>query len=619
MEYKIISLYQLNKLKEYRLMYGDLLSVHELAFIESWDFQTYRKVMPLVTVKIPENDRIFSSFRPRSLRHDLIIKTCFDTFKSKGYTEPASDENDGNEFTYSGTPVRLSLRYDLDYRDKVSLGIRMEKDPGEPFLVSSDINSIKLKTPDLFTGYLQLKNMGLFHSIILGNYRVNFGYGISIAGGQPRMTGRNGLAGLAGRIRPQTSTGESGFFRGAAISTIFGKFTLTCFGSSQNLDGNSVVVDSATGSTVSFSSINTSGLHRTENEMENRNAICEQVLGGFALFQNNWMKTGMITIYNRFSAPVESNSRPYAIFGFSGKENLVTGISTTIWLRKLQFFNESSMSRNKGLAFLAGAQLAPVPGVTTSLVYRYFDVRYQNLYGAGYLSQSRNSNESGLRASMRVELPKKWMVELMTDLSKTTWASYDLAAPSTNWQAHLQVEKSWDRSQLLTISIKYLNQAKEDREISGYLVRPVSLSHYKMRVEGRVRPSGPFSLKSRIECSFITGLPVAWLLMEDIECSPGWNDIKLWLRCCFFDVPSYESRIYAYENDVLYDFSTMMHYGKGLRGVIMTKLSLVKWLDVWVRFSTIYYTNKNVGSGWDEINGSRQNEVEIQLRIRVPG
>ena len=29
-EYKIISLYQLNKLKEYRLIYGDLLSVYDL-------------------------------------------------------------------------------------------------------------------------------------------------------------------------------------------------------------------------------------------------------------------------------------------------------------------------------------------------------------------------------------------------------------------------------------------------------------------------------------------------------------------------------------------------------------------------------------------------------------
>jgi hypothetical protein len=37
----------LNKLKEYRLIYGDLLSVYELSMIEGWDFQTVRKVIPL--------------------------------------------------------------------------------------------------------------------------------------------------------------------------------------------------------------------------------------------------------------------------------------------------------------------------------------------------------------------------------------------------------------------------------------------------------------------------------------------------------------------------------------------------------------------------------------------
>ena len=62
-----------------------------------------------------------------------------------------------------------------------------------------------------------------------------------------------------------------------------------------------------------------------------------------------------------------------------------------------------------------------------------------------------------------------------------------------------------------------------------------------------------------------------------------------------------------------------MHYGKGVRGIIMTRFSPAKWMDLWLRLSTIYYTNKNIGSGWDEIESNRQNEIEIQVRIKVPG
>jgi hypothetical protein len=110
-----------------------------------------------------------------------------------------------------------------------------------------------------------------------------------------------------------------------------------------------------------------------------------------------------------------------------------------------------------------------------------------------------------------------------------------------------------------------------------------------------------------------------WLIFQDIEFSPSRIDAKIWLRVCFFDVPGYESRIYAYENDVLYDFTSFMHYGKGIRGIVLFRWSPVIWLDLWLRLSTVYYTDRHIGSGWDEINGNRQNEIEIQARIKFPG
>ena len=58
---------------------------------------------------------------------------------------------------------------------------------------------------------------------------------------------------------------------------------------------------------------------------------------------------------------------------------------------------------------------------------------------------------------------------------------------------------------------------------------------------------------------------------------------------------------------------------KASRGVVMCRISPVNWMDLWLRLSTIYYTNKYIGSGWDEIEGNRQNEIEIQVRINVPG
>lgn len=149
------------------------------------------------------------------------------------------------------------------------------------------------------------------------------------------------------------------------------------------------------------------------------------------------------------------------------------------------------------------------------------------------------------------------------------------------------------------------------------------LSQYKFRLEGRFEANPGFRFKTRIECSLApTGSQVlnpGWLLFQDIEYSLSRTAMKYWLRACFFDVPGYGGRIYAYENDVLYDFTSFMHYGKGLRGIIMFSYTPVDWLDLWLRYSTVYYTSRHIGSGWDEINENRQNEIEIQVRIKIPG
>jgi hypothetical protein len=618
MEYKIISLFQLNKLKEYRLMYGNLLSVYELPFIDGWDFQTVRKVTPLVTVDLPKEIRSFKKFTLRSFRQDLVFKTSFNTRKSKGYEKTIDEGGTPGSAYYQGSHYRMSLRYNLDYREKVSFGFRMEKDPGEPMLIPSSLG--KIKTPDLFSGFLHLKNLGPVKSLILGNYRVAFGYGLNLPGGSG-IGGTSGMPGMANRIRPQSSVSESGFFRGAAICAGLGKFSLTGFASFEKIDGTSIKTDSL-GKPISFSSVDKTGLHRTSSELAGRKAINEKVFGGFMIFSNNWLKTGLIAIYDQFSVPVAKSSRPYAIFGFSGKSNFVGGISATVWLPKIHVFNETSFSRNMAMSLLTGIEVMPGPGVHVYAAYRKIDVGYHELSGSGFISSGSNSGESGIRTDIRIELPKKWIIGLITDISHSLWATYDLKAPSDRNEVMFSAEKAWPKAGSVAFTFRYLESSSEDILASNWVCHPGKVHQYKARIEGRFETDAGFRFKTRIECniSHLSNIKInpGWLIFQDIEYSRENLKTKTWLRICFFDVPAYESRIYAYENDVLYDFTSFMHYGKGIRGIFLVKWTPSEWIDLWFRLSTVYYTNKKIGSGWDEIDGNRQNEIEIQARIRFP-
>jgi hypothetical protein len=87
------------------------------------------------------------------------------------------------------------------------------------------------------------------------------------------------------------------------------------------------------------------------------------------------------------------------------------------------------------------------------------------------------------------------------------------------------------------------------------------------------------------------------------------------LRLQYFETDNYDSRIYAYENDILYGYSIPAFYDKGWRYYLNLNYDLGKKVSVWLRWAqTVYQNRTSVGSGLDEIPGNRRTEVKFQVR-----
>jgi hypothetical protein len=87
------------------------------------------------------------------------------------------------------------------------------------------------------------------------------------------------------------------------------------------------------------------------------------------------------------------------------------------------------------------------------------------------------------------------------------------------------------------------------------------------------------------------------------------------LRLQYFETDSYDSRIYAYENDVLYSYSIPPFSDKGFRYYVTFNYDLTKKISFWLRWAqTIYKDRKTVGSGLDEILGNKRSDLKIQAR-----
>ena len=89
------------------------------------------------------------------------------------------------------------------------------------------------------------------------------------------------------------------------------------------------------------------------------------------------------------------------------------------------------------------------------------------------------------------------------------------------------------------------------------------------------------------------------------------------IRLQYFQTDDYNSRLYAYENDVLYSYSIPVFYEKGYRYYLNVNYDITRKLSIWARIAqTINPDRETVGSGLDEINGNRKTEVKLQVIYR---
>jgi hypothetical protein len=127
-----------------------------------------------------------------------------------------------------------------------------------------------------------------------------------------------------------------------------------------------------------------------------------------------------------------------------------------------------------------------------------------------------------------------------------------------------------------------------------------------------------FTLRSRVEMTWFDRKgeepQEGFLAFADIIYKPP---LKPWsgnLRMQYFETGGYDSRIYAFENDVSYTYSIPASYEKGLRYYINVNYDVNKKMTAWIKWSQTLYNGKNlIGSGLDEIKGSRKSEIRLQL------
>ncbi len=609
---------QITNLLEYRNTFGEILTLYELAYIDGFDREVIELIAPFITFsKDGTGQRLNAKQLFRYGKNQLFIRSQRLLETQKGYL-PIEDSllaaNPG--LRYPGNPFRLYTRYAFNYRNRIRWGITAEKDPGEEFFKGSAKNGF-----DFYSAFFYLRGDKWLRDIVVGDYHLQFGQGLTLW--TTPTFGKTVDVSMARKIsrgvRPSSSVNENQFLRGAAATFGYNRFTITTFVSHKKLDATIRLTDTASNKPLVVSTLQTSGYHRTPSELANRRSLSETIFGGRAQLIGSRYQVGTTFYRLEYDAMLQPMPQLYNQFYFSGKANHVAGADFLYLFRKGQLFGEISRSASGGTGIVAGTTFSPATRLMMSAIYRKFDKNFQNYYAAPFSESGLGSGEEGLYIGMLFYVSPSVTLRGYTDMFQFRWLRYRVNAPSRG-REYLG-ELSYRISRQAEVNVRYRFKQREGSITSNdFITQLRPYERQNLRVHFQYQAFRTITLRNRVEWTLNTSEEYSrkqgYMMYQDVI----WKPSTKWAysaRFALFDTDTYDERIYAYENDVLYAFSVPAYYYKGSRVYLLIRWQAMQNLDFWLKASQTWYSNtKVIGSGLDEIAGNTRSEIKLQLRYK---
>ena len=611
---------QINALLDHINRNGKLLRLEELQTIEGFHPETIRQLLPYVKITSgAETDIAYLRNLFKYGKHQVMIRYQRILQDQKGFLEPSAP----TASYYLGSPNKIYARYRFTFGNRISWGFTGEKDAGEEFFAGS--NKVDnwyepYKGFDFYSAHLFIRNIGIIKAVAIGDYQAEYGQGLTMWSGLAfgKSADVMSIKKIGLGIKPYTSVNENLFMRGAAVSLGVRKWKADFFYSNLNVDASVTLTDTLD-QIQEFSSFQESGYHRTETEIKNKNILNRKIAGTHVSYKTRKLELGTTVIKTFLGANLVKRNSLYNYFEFSGKELTNYSLDFSYLHRNYIIFGEAGHSDTGGNAILMGVLASIDPRANIGVLYRNYEKDFHALSGNS-IAESDNKNEKGTYIAFSAKPVKGWTLSAYYDVFSFPWLKYLVNAPSRGHEYIAQV--NYNPSRKLEI---YFRTKKTHKEVNvtgdpapvDYLVAR-DQSSYRFHVTYKISPS--FTFRSRVEISHYRKAEEAtsegYLIYQDVAYKGLSSPFTFSVRYALFDTDDYDSRIYMYENDVLYAYSIPGFFLRGSRFYAVTKYRLMRGIEFWFRYANTFYSNRNIiGSGLDAIEGSNKSEVKAQVRF----
>ena len=622
-ELELLTNIQINNLLAHIEKNGKLMTLEELQTIDGFDAETINLILPFVKVTSNLDSPQFSlNDLLKNGENDLFIRYKTVLEEKKGFS-PITDSAlaVSPNSRYKGDEANLYTRYRYKYGNHISLGITAEKDAGEEFFTGTQKNGF-----DFYSAHFFLRNQGKIKQLAIGDYQAQFGQGLTYWSGAAfgKSADIMSLKRSGSGLKPYTSADESRFLRGGGIAFQFKKIEATTFYSYNKVDANINLIDSSTVDEVvlEVTSIQQTGFHRTVNEIADKDAITQQQIGSHLAYKTRKLNIGLTGINSTLNTDFTPNLQTYSQFRNSENKQTNIGADYSWIFKNFNFFGEFSKSLTAGNAFVSGALITLDPKLSLAVLYRDYQRNFHPISSAGIGENSTNENEKGLLMGFVAKPLKNITLSAYYDQFTFPWLKYGIDAPSNGYQYLAQLTFTPSKKLEMYLRIRERNKGNNTSvnltDGIDYLVNDQQ-TNYRFNYTYQLSPS--FKLKGRVELVNYdkeeSPFEKGFLIYQDLIYKALSSPFSFSFRYGLFDTDSYNSRIYTFENDVLYAYSIPAYYNRGTRTYFTIKYTVKRGIDIWLRYGLTYYDNVDViSSGLEEIQSNHKQEIKAQIRFK---
>lgn len=581
--FPFLSAQQVEDIQAYLYRYGGMKSLGELAMIPSISWQQRQLLGSFVYVST-ENVSHFPTLQniARYGKHELVGMVKIPFYDRKG------DVNG-----YSGYKYKHGVRYQFRYGDYVKLGLLGAQDAGEPF--GGGKNKLGY---DFYSFYLQVRKLGRWKNITLGRYRLHEGLGLVLNNDFSfgKLSVLSSLAASsATQIRVHSSRSSANYLQGAvATYSILRGLDLTAFFSYRQIDAT--LNDDGT-----IRTILKTGLHRTQSEIRRQDVASNTLMGGHINYRLGGWHVGATAFFTSFSRPLKpTKSQLYKRFAPEGDKFWNASIDYGYISHRWNIAGETATGYCGAIATLHSVSYLFSDKFSLLGLHRFYSARYYSLFSNAFAEGSDVQDENGVYLGFNWMPARRWSIFAYSDFAHFAWPKYQTKTSTQSWDSQVNILYQPSRYYTLGARLRYKERAGTRTDRCRCYVS-------MQRKNWNARTSLDYVMSQKEERS------QGYMVSENLGYQ--WRWLRLAGSLGYFHTSDYESRIFVYEPGLLYQMSFGNYYGEGMRYALVARSEIGRHLLLITKLGiTDYFDRDHISSGYQEIVGSSQTDLEIQLK-----